>query len=154
MATFVSTWLVAAPPAAAWAVLTATQQWPQWWPGFTRVVQVRAGDDGGVGQRIHLTLNVGYRLRFGTEIVAVQPGQWARARVVGDLRGTGIWAARPVRGGTEMTIFWDVQVQRVWMRALAPVAGGLFAAAHARVMAAGERGLRQELTTREPTGNG
>ncbi|WP_165962680.1 SRPBCC family protein [Occultella glacieicola] len=144
---FTSRWRADATAAQVWRVLSDAATWPRWWPGVVGATVVRAGDGDHVGERTLLTVRAptGYRLRFGVELTEVTPGVLARARVVGDLVGSGVWSLRDDGAGVVMETVWQVHPRRRWMRLVAPLAGRWFARAHAAVMASGQRGLRSAL---------
>lgn len=148
--TFTSHWSVPATGDAVWSVLSDASAWPGWWPGIRDAVVIRSGAADGLGRRTALSVGspVGYTLRFGVELTEVDRGRFAAARVVGDLRGRGSWSLTERAGSTHMQIVWAVSSDRWLVRALSPVAGW----AHGRVMADGERSLRQVVRRSAATG--
>jgi hypothetical protein len=145
--TFASTWHADATPAQVWRVLSDAATWPQWWPDVVAATVVRRGDDDHLGQRTVLTVRAptGYLLRFGVELTEVSPGAFARARVVGDLDGSGDWSLHADGAGVVMVILWRVRARRRWMRLVSPLASRSFTRAHTAVMASGQHGLRSAL---------
>lgn len=144
----VSTWHLPAAPEPVWGAVEQVAAWPHWWPGMETTAVVRQAGPGGLGQRVHLVVRspLGYRLRFGVEIVAAAPPRFARARVVGDLLGSGSWSVSPADEGCVATIRWEVAPARGVLHALGPLAAIPARWAHARVMREGERGLVTHLT--------
>lgn len=137
-----STWTVPGVTAEGlWRVLWDVETWPTWWPHLRSARLVR--DVPGVGRRTALEYRAptGYLLPLGLEVVTISPPDMVAARIVGALAGRGRWVLRPVDGGVVTDITIDVEPRKPWMRLLSPVAAPLFRAAHARVMADGERGL-------------
>lgn len=138
-----SVWHVPADARRTWDVLTdPAMTWPRWWPHVT-APEVRPAA-GLVGSRAVLALRAArwsYALRFAVEITAADPPRTAELRVAGDLRGTGRVRVVGAGAGSIVHIAWDVATTRPWMTVAAPLLGPVFEAAHARAMAAGERGL-------------
>lgn len=129
--------------------------WPRWWPGVVaRRVEPR---DEHTGSRATLAFRspLGYAVVVDLVVLAAEPPHRVRIAVDGDLRGTAdvrLTAGRPTGGGpagtaTTVDVLWRVATTRWWMNASAPLLHRAFAAAHARVMSAGERGLRAYLAT-------
>ncbi|MFC0715186.1 hypothetical protein [Cellulomonas biazotea] len=150
-----SRWRVGAPLARCWEVLADPElTWPVWWPRLrTRDV---APVDGLVGSSATLLFRtpLGYALKVGLVVDEADPHRRVLVSATGDLVGTGdvaLTALAPER--TQIAVVWDVRTTRRWMNATAPLLGGVFAASHARVMRAGERGLDAHLArTRVVTG--
>lgn len=143
----VSTWRLDAPAQSVWDAVERVEEWPRWWRGMAATTVVRPPDAQGLGQRTYVVVRspLGYRLAFGVEIVAARAPYVARARVVGDLVGSGEWSVARDQAGCVATIRWDVEPARGPLRVLtAPLAGPLVWA-HAVVMRRGERGLRDRL---------
>jgi hypothetical protein len=138
-----STWHLPAAPEPVWSAVEQVENWPRWWPGMEATTVVRRPGPDGLGQRVHLVVRspLGYRLRFGVEVVAAAAPRYAGARVVGDLVGSGSWRVEPAGEGCVATIRWDVTPARGLLRALGPAVATPASWAHAAVMRAGERGL-------------
>jgi hypothetical protein len=148
---FVTVWHLPAGREAVWAVLAdPAMSWPRWWPGLdaTSVQPVDGGADGPVGSRAALVLRPArwaYALRFTLVITAADAPRAATLAVGGDLVGTG--RVRLVGAGEGCTVIldWEVATTRRWMNTTAPLLAPVFAAAHARALRAGERGLAANL---------
>lgn len=145
--TLTSTWRIAAARERCWAALAdPSMSWPLWWPGVSATSVSPAG--GLVGSTAVVTFRApgGYRLRLELEATEAVPHRRAVLRAGGDLVGSArveLAAAGPE--ATRVTTVWEVEPTKDWMRVGAPVLGGVFAASHARVMRAGERGLARYL---------
>lgn len=64
----------------------------------------------------------------------------------GDVSGHGLWLLEDAGpDGVRLTYRWAVELERGWMRALAPVPEPLFAWRHFAVMRGGARGMAQHL---------
>ncbi|WP_453975930.1 SRPBCC family protein [Brevibacterium pityocampae] len=142
---FTSTWTAPVPPARVWEELIAVEHWPRWWPGIRSARVLADPGEGAPGRRVALTIGspLGHRLRFALELTEARPPERALVRAAGDLRGTGRLTAAEAGAGTALTITWCVVSRRRLVRALRPLAPW----AHGRVMAAGERGLRERLAS-------
>lgn len=139
----VSEWWIEATTERVWSELADLESWPAWWPGMTAVRILRAGDASGRGRQAELTVRGlgGMRLRFSVESTDLERPHAARGCARGGLVGSGrVWLADS-RGGTTVRIHWNVAPSSRIVRVLRPLA----VAAHADVMAAGERGLRIRL---------
>lgn len=136
---FVTTWTLRTAPQDAWDVVSDVGSWAHWWPGISSSEVVRPGDESGVGLRTALAVRspLGYTLRFGVEVTEARRPHAVRARVVGDLRGSGRIEATPASATTLLTITWEVASRRRAIRLLRPLAPW----AHGFVMDAGERRL-------------
>lgn len=150
MFSLVSAWRIEATAAQVWSVMSDVESWPAWWPGIARAQVIRPGDDGGAGQRVHLSVRSpwGYGLRFTVETLLTRPPYLATARVVGDLSGTGRWRIWSSEGFALARIDWNVNVQRPWLALAARPLARPLVWAHGRVMASGERALSERVATR------
>lgn len=133
-----------------WHEIADVQHWPSWWRGISATTVVRKPGLDGLGQRTFVVVRspLGYRLAFGVEIVEADAPHLARARVVGDLVGTGEWSVLPDGGGSRATIRWDVSPEREPLRTLATPFAAPLTWAHAWVMANGEASLAERIKAR------
>jgi len=142
--TLTSVWSLDAPVARCWDVLADPgMSWPRWWPGVS-AVDVAPTADGLAGSTATLRFRtrVGYALRLTLVVEDACVHRWVRVRADGDLVGTGLVRLEaPTPASTEIVVRWEVATTRAWMNAAAPLLGRAFAASHASVMRAGERGL-------------
>ncbi len=89
---------------------------------------------------------LGYALRMRLELSEVDPGRTIAATSDGDLRGRGsVTVDADGAEASVVTFHWDVETRRRWMNLTAGLLRPAFEAAHAHVMARGERGLRAAL---------
>lgn len=145
---FVSRWVLPAPPEQAWRELEHALEpgaGPRWWPGLTLPMAPRRVV---AGERLVLAVRspLGYALRVRLELTDVQPGRALGALADGDLRGHGrVEVAADESGGTTVTFRWHVETRQPWMNVTAWVLRPAFERAHAHVMRRGERGMRAVL---------
>ncbi len=142
-----STWRIAAPIDRVYRTLRESGDWPAWWRGVERVVDIEQGEDSGVGrvQRHVWKGPLPYRLRFALRVTRVESLRALEAVVSGQVEGVGSWAFSGDATSTTVRHDWRVRTTRRWMNLLAPVARPLFEWNHAVVMRRGERGLARRL---------
>ncbi|MCU0919516.1 MAG: SRPBCC family protein [Burkholderiaceae bacterium] len=145
----VSHWRIAAPADRVWAVLTAVQAWPDWWPCVLSVQTLRPGGARGLGsvQRIEWATRLPYALVIEVEAIESVPPERLRGRSSGHLRGEGIWLLSEADHCTDVTYVWRVELTNPWMRCLTPLLAPLFRWNHESVMRAGGAGLARYLGT-------
>ncbi|WP_034648184.1 SRPBCC family protein [Cellulomonas sp. HZM] len=146
-----SVWSVDARADDVWAVLAdPAMSWPRWWPGV-RAERVEPREQL-VGSRAEVTFRarVGYGLRLRLLVTRATPPHAVTIATAGDLVGTADVTLRPDADRTSVTIVWDVVTTLAWMNAVGPLLARPFAASHAAVMRAGERGLAAELRRARP----
>jgi hypothetical protein len=143
----VSHWRLGAPVERVWAALAAPESWPTWWPNVRAVHTLRAGDADGLGsvRRIEWVSALRYPVVIEVEAVEALRPERLRGRSRGDLNGEGIWLLRGDGAATDVTYLWRVQLERPWMRVLAPLLAPLFRWNHDRVMRTGCVGLARHL---------
>ncbi|TCO83500.1 uncharacterized protein YndB with AHSA1/START domain [Plasticicumulans lactativorans] len=143
----VTEWTLAAPIDAVWAELSAVEHWPQWWPYLRAVECLSPGDARGVGERrrYRWATRLPYTITFEMRSTAVEPPRLLAGEARGDLRGRGCWQLTEIAGGTCVRYAWSVDVDKPWMRLLAPLARPLFVWNHDALMRAGGEGLARRL---------
>jgi len=143
----VSHWLVAAPREAVWRALRQPLEWPTWWRYVRRVAELdpSAADGVGARHRVHWTSRLPYSIHLETRVAEVREPALIRIEASGDLTGQGTWRLDDAPGGTAVAYTWRVDLDKAWMRALAPLLRPVFAWNHNAVMTAGETGLRSML---------
>jgi Polyketide cyclase / dehydrase and lipid transport len=144
---FVSHWRLAAPVDRVWAALSAPETWPRWWPYVLSVQTLVPGNAAGLGsvRRIEWATRLPYRFTIDVEAVEALKHDRIRGRSRGHLRGEGIWLLRTDGRFTDVTYVWRVELNKPWMRWLAPLLAPLFRWSHESVMRAGGAGLARHL---------
>jgi hypothetical protein len=121
--------------------------YPRWWKYIVSYEDLAPGVVG-VGGRGRRTVRgrLPYTLTYRTVVTQFDPPTELAYDAEGDLSGKGRMVVRPTSdGNAEVTWYWDVRTQGLWMNLLAPLLKGLFAWNHNAVMREGERGLRRWL---------
>lgn len=147
---FLTTWLLEAPREPVFQAIWDSKRWPTWWPGVESVVELKPGDEEGVGSvgRYAFRSRLPYRLEFDMRTSKVERPWLMEGEAVGELAGTGRWRLFEEEGLTAVLYEWDVRTTKPWMNLLAPVARPVFAWNHDHVMRAGGEGLARLLGAR------
>ena len=144
---FVTIWRVEAPIESVWNEIYHSEKWPKWWQGVESVLEVRKGDDSGVGsiRRYTWKSKLPYRLSFDMETVCVEPPRLLEGIARGELQGRGLWQLSSGGSDTIVRYDWRVETTKSWMNLLSPIARPLFEWNHNVVMSWGARGLARKL---------
>jgi uncharacterized protein YndB with AHSA1/START domain len=143
-------WDAPAPPSVVWDVLTAPETWPTWWRAVKRVEVLAAGDADGVGayRRFTWATALPYSISFNMRTVRAEKPRRIEGRADGELAGTGIRTLTPAGERTDVRYDWIVEVEKPWMRLIAPLARPVFAWNHNVVMGWGREDLLRLLARR------
>lgn len=144
---FVTIWHANAPIESVWNEIYHSEHWPQWWKGVEQVVELRKGDDKGVGsvRRYTWKSQLPYRLTFEMEAVRVEPPLLLEGVATGELEGRGLWQLSQEGNGTVARYDWRVQTNKSWMNLLAPILRPAFNWNHDIIMGWGAEGLAKRL---------
>ena len=90
---FATTWRVKAPIEKVWHEIYHSNVWPIWWRGVESVIEVRRGNETGVGSICRFTWKskLPYRLTFEIYAVRVEPPWLLEGVASGELQGRGLW---------------------------------------------------------------
>ena len=146
---FITIWRVAAPIDNVWNEIYHASEWPTWWRGVESVVELRKGDDNGVGSvhRYTWKSKLPYRLAFDMETIRIEPPFVLEGIAKGELQGHGLWQLSTEGSETVVRYDWSVETTKLWMNLLSPVARSLFEWTHNVVMSWGAQGLARRLGT-------
>ena len=144
---FVTIWRVKAPLESVWNEIYHSDEWPTWWKGVESVVEVRKGDEKGVGSIRHYTWKskLPYRLSFDMQTIRVEPPRLLEGIAMGELQGRGLWQLSTEGSETIVRYDWNVETTKSWMNLLAPIARPWFEWNHNVVMSWGAEGLAKRL---------
>jgi len=144
---FVTIWRVKAPVETVWNEIYHSSEWPTWWKGVESVVEVRKGDERGVGSvhRYTWKSKLPYRLSFDMQTTRVEPPLLLEGKAIGELEGRGLWRLSTDGSDTIVRYDWNVTTTKQWMNLLSPIARPLFEWNHNVVMSWGAQGLGKRL---------
>jgi uncharacterized protein YndB with AHSA1/START domain len=147
---FLTAWLLDSPREPVWEAVYDQESWPSWWRGVEEAVEVRHGEESGVGtvSRMVWKSLLPYRVEFELTTTHVEPPHLLQADAVGELSGVGRWRFYEEDGVTAALYEWNVATSRAWMNLLAPVARPIFEWNHDWVMARGGQGIANLLGCR------
>lgn len=154
----ISRWRIGCDANAVWDLLTQLEAWPQWWPQVIQARVVHQAPIGASGTRVILTWRtlLGYRLKIDVENTRRQRDADGHCEIegrsAGDLVGYGLWVIEPLPRSAgsgpaevDVTYRYEVELNKGWMRLLAPLLRRLFAWNHFAVMRAGAGGMAKRL---------
>lgn len=151
----ISRWRLSCPTHRAWSLITDLESWPEWWPHVKRVRMLHQAPVGETGTHVALTWRSVLGYGFTIDVVNTRRERSAdghceiEGRSAGDLLGHGLWVLDPVSAReVDVTYRYEVELNKPWMRALAPVLRAVFAWNHFAVMRAGARGMAARLNCR------
>jgi hypothetical protein len=144
---FVTVWRVQAPLPSVWDEIYHPEHWPTWWKGVESVVELRQGDERGVGslRRFTWKSKLPYRLSFEMETTRVEPLSLIEGVARGELDGIGCWQFSSDGPVTVARYDWRVETTKRWMILLEPLARPLFRWNHDVIMGWGAEGLSKRL---------
>jgi hypothetical protein len=147
---FVTIWRVKAPIENVWNEIYHSQDWPTWWKGVEAVLEVRKGDESGVGSihRYTWKSKLPYKLSFDMETIRIETPRLLEGIAVGELQGRGLWQLSTEGSETIVRYDWNVVTTKRWMNLLAPIARRLFEWNHNVIMSWGAKGLQERLGAR------
>jgi uncharacterized protein YndB with AHSA1/START domain len=147
---FLTTWLLDSDRDRVWEAIYDQEGWPSWWRGVEDVVELKPGDDDGLGSHSRLTWRsrLPYDLVFEARTTKVERPHLLEAEASGELAGQGRWRLYEADGTTAVLYEWNVHTTRPWMNLLAPLARPVFAWNHDWVMSRGGEGLARLLGCR------
>jgi quercetin dioxygenase-like cupin family protein/uncharacterized protein YndB with AHSA1/START domain len=139
---FVDEWDVDAPIEAIFDALADARTYPDWWGRVYRSVEADGPPRLGQISRQHFKGLLPYQLRTSSEIVRLEPPNQVGAKVVGDLRGDGLWTLTQREGGRVHVRFdWIVYADKPLLRTLTPLLRPLFRWNHGWAIARAREGL-------------
>lgn len=146
----ITEWTLNASIDAVWEVLTAPEDWPQWWKAVRRVELLEKGDADGTNslRRMTWATALPYALSFDMCTTRLEPKSLIEGQASGELDGLGRWTLRDEGGKTYVRYDWIVAVSKPWMRLFAPLLRPVFAWNHEVVMGWGLDGIRKYLQTK------
>jgi len=150
---FVSVWRLDAPIDSVWNEIKSSERWSEWWKGVISVVELKEGDEDGLGSIRRSTWKsaLPYKLEFDSEITRIEPLKLIEARAFGELNGLGLWQFFDEgEGKTRVQYDWRVKTTKPWMNLIAPLARPFFRWNHDVIMRWGEEGLKQRLAASVP----
>jgi len=145
---FVTIWRFDAPVEEVWKQIKHSESWNEWWKGVLRVVELKKGDDDGLGSIRRSTWKsaLPYTLEFDSEIIRIEHLKLIEARAFGELNGIGLWQFFDEGAGkTRVQYDWKVKTTKPWMNFIAPLARPFFRWNHDVIMRRGEEGLKRRL---------
>jgi len=144
---FVTIWRVKAPIETVWNEIYHSDEWPTWWKGVESVVELRKGDEKGVGsiRRYTWKSKLPYRLSFDMQTIRIEPPRLLEGVAMGELQGRGLWQLSTEGSETIVRYDWIVETTKQWMNLLSPIARPLFEWNHNVVMNWGAEGLAKRL---------
>jgi hypothetical protein len=133
-----------------WEAISLAVDWPSWWRGVERVVELCPGDAEGLGAQHRYTWKsaLPYRLTLDIEAVEVVRRHRLVGMASGELSGRGCWSLWEDGGVTVAHFYWQVRTTKRWMNLLAPLLRPAFAWNHKVVMRWGGHNLARRLRTR------
>ncbi|MGH8661360.1 MAG: SRPBCC family protein [Burkholderiales bacterium] len=143
-------WRFDAPVERVYEAICQPARWPNWWWGAKNVVELRPGDERGVGRLLCCTWKglLPYTLTFTVQVVRVLPLVALEGVASGELEGVGRWLFSQEGSITAVCYEWRVRTTRLWMNVLAPIASPLFEWNHNLIMHEGAKGLARLLDAR------
>lgn len=148
---FVTVWRFDAPIEKVWEAIKHSESWNEWWKGVLKVVELKKGDEDGVGsiRRSTWKSQLPYTLEFDLEVLRIEPMTTIEARAFGELEGTGLWTLTAEDENTTRVRYdWRVKTTKSWMNFIAPLAKPFFKWNHNVIMNWGGQGLAKKLNCR------
>lgn len=145
---FITIWRFDAPIEKVWETIKDSENWSEWWKGVIRVVELKKGDEKGIGSIHRSTWKsaLPYTLEFDSELIKLEHQKTIEARAFGELEGVGLWTFTAINESETLVRYdWKVKTTKPWMNFLSPIAKPFFKWNHNVIMTWGGEGLAKKL---------
>ena len=114
-----------------------------WWKGLDSRRIKKGTSKIGVGDRFIsiFKTKLPYQLTFEAEVVNIESPTYLEIKVYGELEGHGVWRLSQQGPITHVQYIWQVNTNKKWMNALAPLLRPAFIWNHDQVMNEGAKGI-------------
>lgn len=146
---FVTQWSFRAPIERVFSEVSACERYASWWRGFEKSERhATDGHEEVVAQRVRGF--GGMRLSFAQYRITRDPPWGMQFLSRGDLVGEGVWKLARAGQTTNVTLTWDVELGRRWLRIVAMVPGmrRMMKRSHDALMAKGQADLDARMASR------
>ncbi len=144
---FVTKWQIKAPLPDVWEAIYHSLDWPHWWKGVEKVVELEKGNEDGIGSVREYTWKsiLPYQLAFNMRLTELEKHKRMKGLAFGELEGEGEWFFEEKDGITYIRYHWTVFTNKTWMNTLAFILKPAFNYNHDVVMSWGAKGLAKKL---------
>jgi uncharacterized protein YndB with AHSA1/START domain len=144
---FITHWKIKAPVEKVWEAIYHSLDWPDWWKGVVRVVELEHGDENGIdGMRSYTWKSkLPYLLTFTMRLTENELYKKLAGKAFGELEGNGTWYFEETDGITYVQYHWNVVTNKGWMNYLSFLLKPAFNYNHNIVMRWGAEGLAKKL---------
>lgn len=145
---FETIWRFDAPIEKVWETIKDSEKWSEWWKGVVRVVELKKGDENGIGSIHRSTWKsaLPYTLEFDSELIKLEHQKTIEARAFGELEGIGLWTFTAINESETLVRYdWKVKTTKPWMNFFATIAKPFFKWNHNVIMTWGGEGLAKKL---------
>jgi hypothetical protein len=125
-----------------------------WWPAvYLSATEIAPPGPDGLGRRVALLTRgwLPYTLAWDVTVVERSYPRSATVTACGDLEGSGVWTFEQDGPCVNVSFDWRIELQKPFLRRLAPVLRPLFESNHRWAMRQGEASLSLELERRRAT---
>ena len=146
---FITNWELEASLEDVWNAIYNSLEWPEWWRGVQKVVEIQPNDSNGInGIRTYTWKSIlPYELKFSMKLTEREELKRLKGMAFGELEGTGEWFFTENNGIVHVRYNWDIVTNKKWMNTFAFLLKPVFKFNHNIVMHWGGEGLAKKLGT-------
>jgi hypothetical protein len=148
---FITHWQVEGTVEGVSDILEDVTSLVRWWPSVYLDVNILdPGDEQGIGKVVSLFTKgwLPYTLRWQFRVIESHSPYGFTLEAWGDFEGRGIWPLGQTGKIVNITYDWEIQANKLLLRALSFLLKPIFSANHRWAMKRGEESLKLELARR------
>jgi uncharacterized protein YndB with AHSA1/START domain len=145
---FVTEWVLDAPPAKIYDLLSAPEKYQEWITGFfVKVESIKSGNADGIGKTDRFTVKGGlpYSLSWELRCIEAKKPDYFTSIASGDLEGRGTWIFTAQGPKTKVTFDWKITVRKPSLRRTAFLFRPLYELNHDWIMSRWKKDLQNAL---------